>query len=644
MSGRPLTLQRNVFLYRSISCVDVTSEESWEMLFPHVSIRPERVPGWKLIAVTAVLVSFAFVPLVAADDGDEPSGAWFPATDFQLDSRSAEPTVLHDGRILVSLRPPTIWNPLNGVVQYGSDHHEADLEFGTGWRLENRTALGDGRILVAGGVYAAGVSPGSTGSTDRASIYDQAQNSWVDVAQMPERRSSHTLTLLEDGSILAAGGEQAGGVRLGTATDSIPQARRYIPDEDRWIDAGQLNQARINQSAVRLEGGNVLIIGGRISASELATTAELYDPVANDWSVLAEGLPTDLEIAEVVSIPGDRILILGGVDSQAGGTLVYELELDSGEFVQLANMNEARENFSATVLNDGSVLVTGGNVPGQGVESRVQTSERYLPEVDEWQPVLGMRQARSQHQLVSLGEDAQGASALVYGGTIDGWFLGRPELFYLDPPGVADRQPPPSLELPSNRYFPLTGHYLSHGFKDFWEQSGGLPVFGYPLTTEFDEFNSDLGELRTSQYVERQRFEFHPEHAGTPYEVLLGRLGFISAEERNLLDTEAFEPVDPALVEDDCFYFDPTGQAACGEFLDYWSSHGLNFGDDGISFRESLALFGYPISQEFHDPDTGLITQYFERARFELHPDNPAEYRVLLGRLGADIVDERDWE
>ncbi|MBX6341852.1 MAG: hypothetical protein IRY97_05290, partial [Thermomicrobiaceae bacterium] len=53
---------------------------------------------------------------------------------------------------------------------------------------------------------------------------------------------------------------------------------------------------------------------------------------------------------------------------------------------------------------------------------------------------------------------------------------------------------------------------------------------------------------------------------------------------------------------------------------------------------ESLALFGYPISEEFRDPQTGLTVQYFERARFEYHPANPDPYKVLLGRLGAEAL------
>ncbi|TVR70758.1 MAG: peptidoglycan hydrolase [Sphaerobacteraceae bacterium] len=192
-------------------------------------------------------------------------------------------------------------------------------------------------------------------------------------------------------------------------------------------------------------------------------------------------------------------------------------------------------------------------------------------------------------------------------------------------------------------YFTETGHTLRTVFLNYWLQSGGLPVFGFPQTEEFAELNADTMREHTVQYFERQRFEYHPEHAGTPYEVLLGRLGHEEAVRRGLLTHPAFDS--EGQVDDaDCLYYEATGQNACGVFLDYWQSHGLDFGDTGISYRESLALFGYPISAEFTDPDTGLTIQYFERARFEHHPEHAGtQYEVLLGLLGNDELREKGW-
>jgi hypothetical protein len=83
----------------------------------------------------------------------------------------------------------------------------------------------------------------------------------------------------------------------------------------------------------------------------------------------------------------------------------------------------------------------------------------------------------------------------------------------------------------------------------------------------------------------------------------------------------------PAAAQPGCRTFAETGQTVCGKFLTYWNAHG------------GLAQQGYPISGEFHevsDLDHKLYTvQYFERAVFELHPENQPPYDVLLAQLGT---------
>src|SRR5690606_35411718 len=60
---------------------------------------------------------------------------------------------------------------------------------------------------------------------------------------------------------------------------------------------------------------------------------------------------------------------------------------------------------------------------------------------------------------------------------------------------------------------------------DYWYRNGGLPIFGYPISEEFQELSRTDGEMHTVQYFERARFEWHPDKRGTPYEFLLGHLG-----------------------------------------------------------------------------------------------------------------------
>jgi hypothetical protein len=82
------------------------------------------------------------------------------------------------------------------------------------------------------------------------------------------------------------------------------------------------------------------------------------------------------------------------------------------------------------------------------------------------------------------------------------------------------------------RYFAETGHNLGGAFLTYWDAHGGLFVSGYPTSEEFQERNPIDGQTYTVQYFQRARYELHPEHAGTPYEVLLGLLGTQAAQQK----------------------------------------------------------------------------------------------------------------
>jgi hypothetical protein len=175
-------------------------------------------------------------------------------------------------------------------------------------------------------------------------------------------------------------------------------------------------------------------------------------------------------------------------------------------------------------------------------------------------------------------------------------------------------------------------------FKSFWERSGGKVVFGPPLTEEFQEEDPATGALHAVQYFASQRLQYHRDLVGTPYEVQLALLGVEDAKRRQLLDTVPFQRLSAGQQKaPDCLFFAPTGHFACGAFRAFWERNGLEFGDVGLTYRESLALFGYPISEEFTSSTTGLVVQYFERARLEYRP-NQSDTAVAVSWLGADAL------
>jgi hypothetical protein len=94
----------------------------------------------------------------------------------------------------------------------------------------------------------------------------------------------------------------------------------------------------------------------------------------------------------------------------------------------------------------------------------------------------------------------------------------------LDEGDARAKQPPDPCAGPCS-LFAETNHTLRDSFRNYWVSNGGLSVFGFPLTEQVQERNAADGKTYTVQYFERNRFEYHPENAGTRYEVLLGRLG-----------------------------------------------------------------------------------------------------------------------
>ncbi len=168
--------------------------------------------------------------------------------------------------------------------------------------------------------------------------------------------------------------------------------------------------------------------------------------------------------------------------------------------------------------------------------------------------------------------------------------------------------------------FAATGYTVSDLFWRYWQDHGGLAIFGYPISGEFTEVSPLDGKPYTVQYFERAVFELHPTIAA-PYTVLqvqLGRLRYDSLYPQGAPGQQAA----PGAV-----LVPATGKHLGDRFLAYWQSHG------------SVAVLGYPISEPFTELSAlngkPYTVQYFERAVLEAHPENQAPYDVLLSQLGT---------
>jgi glucose/arabinose dehydrogenase len=183
--------------------------------------------------------------------------------------------------------------------------------------------------------------------------------------------------------------------------------------------------------------------------------------------------------------------------------------------------------------------------------------------------------------------------------------------------------PPPSIPGSGSQRFPETGKTVTGIFLDYWNNNGGLPQQGYPISDLMNETSDLDGKNYVVQYFERAVFEYHPEQTDPRFQVLLSQLGTFRYRQKYPNGAPNQQPNTSAGSR----LFSETGKRVGGKFLEYWNNNG------------GLAQQGLPISDEFTERSDlngrEYRVQYFERAVFELHPENQPPYDVLLSQLGT---------
>jgi Bacterial Ig-like domain (group 3)/Galactose oxidase, central domain len=244
------------------------------------------------------------------------------------------------------------------------------------------TLMQDGKLLVAGGTTQA-FAPGLAS----AELFDPSMSTFSPVGAMTTARQGHTATLLTNGKVLITGGQP----QIGVA--SLATAELYDPATSSFTATGLMTIGRVQHTATRLQNGDVLICGGNDGvAGQNQTTAEIYS-VANGAFNPTTGPPITARSRHTSTLlkNGD-VLIAGGIASNNGAAYASAEGFSpaTGSFFPLLSgaLNQARLDHTATLLNDGSVLLTGGGQQSQ-VTTDLATAERYDPEHQIFNPVSG---------------------------------------------------------------------------------------------------------------------------------------------------------------------------------------------------------------------------------------------------------------
>jgi hypothetical protein len=336
-----------------------------------------------------------------------------------------------------------------------------------GASLETATRLADGRVLLAGGVACS--ADGLCPDTAEARLFDPATGIISTVGPLAFARSELTATLLEDASVLIAGGTDEAAVELFTPATgkftaaasmsigrhnaaaarlsggrvlitggwgggrgnlkTLATAELYDTGTGAVSPVGSMKVARSGHTAPTLEDGRVLIVGGRGEyPNDGLTSAELYDPGIGQFSETGS-LAAARQDPTAVLLADGRVLIVGGQAGVIAPTLVEIYDPASGTFSSGGTMPAALVGVSATALTDGRVLIAGGRAAATEDDAlnsnAIATAYLYDPATGSFSPTGSMTVARERHTATLLAD----GRVLVAGGWDEFGQVGSAEIY-----------------------------------------------------------------------------------------------------------------------------------------------------------------------------------------------------------------------
>jgi hypothetical protein len=278
-----------------------------------------------------------------------------------------------DGDVCATLNSAELFDPASGTFSPTGDM--TAFRFG-----HTATTLKDGKVLIAGGVDVS--EDPDNGCTEEftfasAELYDPTTGVFAPTGSMSFSRWDATATLLPDGRVLIAGGFTDGAFQ---ELISLATAEIYDPTTGTFALTGRMSNPRAEDTATLLQNGTVLIAGGvndvPLQPQETFASAEFYDPKTGTFTTSAQtgsmGTPRSGHAATL--LPSGEVLITGGGSSMSLSSAEL-FDPATGAFSPTVSMMAKRAGHTATLLQNGRVLITGGNA-GSGVLASAELYQR----------------------------------------------------------------------------------------------------------------------------------------------------------------------------------------------------------------------------------------------------------------------------
>jgi len=260
----------------------------------------------------------------------------------------------------------------------GTYFNTVSASLATARAYHTATMLTDGTILVAGGENVPSGS-GEIAPLSSAELFNPQLASFATVGQMSLPRSNHTATLLVNRRVLIAGG-----FTEAASTSATSVAEIYYPDTKIFEPTEAMIAARANHTATLLPDGSVLVLGGEPPTGGFLASGEIYSSSAAAWSSIAN-MPAALAYHTATLLKDGRVLVIGGLTAFGPSAGVYAYTPATNSWATLASLTSfvggvALYQHTATELFDGRVLVAGGN---NGV-GEYDASYYYDPVANAW--------------------------------------------------------------------------------------------------------------------------------------------------------------------------------------------------------------------------------------------------------------------
>jgi hypothetical protein len=258
-------------------------------------------------------------------------------------------------------------------------------------------ALPDGTVYVVGGV--ANNEPVPIGE-----VYDPYADSVVSQGGLSAPRFGFAGALLTNGRVLTVGGVEP------VTSVAVATAEYFSRATAQTTVAGPLQVARANAALGALPEGGAVVAGG-IASGAVVDQVELYDPVANSFSVVASNPLAAVQSPTATALADGRVLFAGGADA-SGRALPNALLYDPAKgIVPTSPLGAGRVGHRATLLSNGKVLIAGGMTDLENTQTLLATVEIFDPATLSFTFATSMKVPRAFH-----GQDLAGGRVLAVGG------------------------------------------------------------------------------------------------------------------------------------------------------------------------------------------------------------------------------------